>query len=287
MNTSDHNDRLLAKHLADHQQRLVALHMSLQDAYRSRAISKSAYNKRIRALDQAIRLHRQLWEWASAASSSLTQEENLGLPNLEQCTPEERGICLDFMRQRVGVLEELTTQASASLDHITSALSGRWRWYHATIGLSSLRKSIAKIEGQLLTLRMQEREHDNYFDAISKQCGKTSPYRPQQNNLQATIKIFDQLDQLSAKIAQLKQVIASEQQNLATMNTWLDSETKVLEEPLTLSPPPGPEATTKILNAPFLPELQSFQKTRRRLDLAEQYIQNCVDANPSFGWSQK
>jgi hypothetical protein len=287
MNTPDQNDRILAKHLADHQQRLVALHLSLQDAFRSRALTKSAYNRRIKALDQALRLHRQLWEWASAASSSLTQEENLGLPNLEQCTPEERSICLEFMRQRVGVLEELTTQASTTLDHINSALSGRWRWYHATIGLSSLRKSIAKIEGQMISLRMQEREHESYFDAINKQCSKTSQYRPQQNNLQVTIKIFDELDQLSAKIGRLKQIIATEEQNLAEMNTWLQSEAKVLEEPLPLSPPPGPEATTKILNAPFLPELQSFQKTRRRLDLAEQYIQNCVDKNSPIGWSQK
>ncbi len=116
----------LTQRLTQHQQQLVTLHVQLKQAQRQGQLSRREYQKRAESLKRAQHLQAQLHNWAAAAENHLTQETNLGLPNLETCSPEERRVCLHFLRQRFGVLETLVKMVAQTYDHLQEAIYGRF-----------------------------------------------------------------------------------------------------------------------------------------------------------------
>lgn len=266
-NTND-KPRILANHLNAQQERLIALQVHLNDARRHRTISRKDFQARFHALEKTIKLNRQMFEWASAAESQLSDEENLGLPNLETCSPEERKICLEFMRQRVHLLEGLIIDAAKVLDRLQKP--SRWEWLSAMLGLSFLKKTIAKLEMKIVSAKQSEAETDLFLQQLHQKYGLRGS---KSDNIDASIRLFNELDIASSRIARLKADVAQEHEQLIQMKQWLRQESEHLQKPVEPVAPPDVSRQLAQLAKPT----SAIEQTSHKLDLAQKYIESCID----------
>lgn len=271
---TDYN--LLTTRLADQQKRLISLQVSLQDALRQGSITKAQYSDRIAFLTKQLSLHRHLGAWQAAEEVSLTQESNLGLPNLDECTPEERKVCYEYLKLRADHLDTLTKEAAAILDAVEAASYGRSGFFGHIFALSKLRKALARIERALAGLVIENNDAEQILASMNQQAPRHRTSNQFRENLEAVMTLFQDLDRRSARVAQLKSTIRDEQEHIRQMDVWLVEENEALSLPLTFSPPPTIEASTKLAWNVYTPEKTYLQKTSEKISLAEKYIEMCI-----------
>ena len=259
--------------LHDYQHRLVNLELTLGDAYRHGVLDQASYQSRYTFLKQQQALLEKIVVLQETNHSEKDQEINLGLPNIEQCTPDERAITNEYLTDRRKRVEELYKTLSEVEERMIKVSEGTSFSFMHPFWLSKLKKTIAK--GERL-LNNQNFDNEQIEKMIGKFAGLTQS-QPEakrlKNSLGGLMTMFHELDQTSAQISHLKDAISSDEKTVAQMEMWLENMESQVQAPIRKVPPPPPQAANPILDQ--LP-LSPLDRSEKNLTLARSFIEDCA-----------
>jgi hypothetical protein len=225
--------------IAQYQHLLVCLEADLKDRNRLGTLSTRDYKKRAQKLKSVEREIETLKKIAQS-EQSVTSDNDIGLPIIENCTPAEQETCdHNLMEKEIELLriEQHTSKAHAWL---RDAIEGKTGSLLLTLRLSNLRRFI-HLYTKLLTRAETERDQlEAASEDLIKTLSKGKSESRSKTTLQALMSLFRDLENTISRVANLRVTLKQEATKVRDMNTWLKNEEAKFECGLDTGRPPTP-----------------------------------------------
>ena len=266
----------LAQLVTQYQHRLLSLEAELQEHSRGGVITENDFNRRLRAIHAINADLRELSLWSRAQTSGEVTTGDIGLPIMGMCTPSEARVCAVYVKEKGAHLKRLRATAERAHKWLQDALLGRVGSLIQTLRLSKLRQMILATERSTAALREREVTLARQVMMLlepgekNKNIGLTT--------LQALKTLFKQIDASTLRIAKLTASVKREEQRTQEMRAWLEQERRQRAEKW-----PPMEAPTPLMMVQSMGDRShnftaSSVYQKRRVDLAEQFLNDAAGA---------
>jgi len=203
------------------QEKLMGLQISLQQSYHNGSIALELYEPRQQYINSQLHILRQLQSWNESEENQLNNEHNLGLPDLEACSPEEHLLILNHLNDRKQILESLIKTTSIALDWVESASHSNSNSMRFIFQLSKLKKFLNHTQQEITKISLDEEEVNHRLIKLGRALSQSDRNKSVLGNLEAVIKIFTQIETVASRISQLRERISYEQSKASQMHDWL------------------------------------------------------------------
>ena len=229
----------LSEMIAQYQHLLVCLEADLKDRNRLGTLSTRDYKKRAQKLKSVEREIETLKKVAQS-EQSITTDNDIGLPIIENCTPAEQETCHhNLMEKEIELLrmEQHTSKAHAWL---RDAIEGKTGSLLLTLRLSSLRRFIHLYTKLLSRAETERNQLEAASEELIKSLSKGKSESRSKTTLQALMSLFCDLESTISRVANLRVTLKHEAAKVRDMNTWLKNEEAKFECGLDTGRPPTP-----------------------------------------------
>jgi len=203
------------------QEKLMGLQISLQQSYHNGSIAHELYEPRQQYINAQLHILKQLQTWNQSEQRQLNNEHNLGLPDLETCSPEEHMLILNHLNDRKQVLESLIKTTSLALDWVEVASHSNRSSWKFIFQLSKLKKFLNQTHQETTKISLDEEEVNHRLIKLGRALSQSDRNRSVLGNLEAVIKIFSQIETVASRISQLRERISFEESTISRMGSWL------------------------------------------------------------------
>lgn len=251
--------------------RAIALELSLKDAYRQRELSKKAYEIRSKAIRKTVEDLGHTRAFLENINQG-HQHSEFGLPNLQECSPEELTVVGFFLGQRRELLRGLTRESQDIFKWLQGVTLGKSGWLKSILRLSKLRKKLFKIERS----RILQQQQEEAADQTVKMFMNSQPNRHRKSQVNTTLEglmaVFGELNHLASRVAKLQHSVTKEQTIVTRMEQWLALKQQDLSK-LSPLPPPSPDAMYEAEIKAYSIAQAPVQRTEDRLVLARRWAE--------------
>lgn len=205
---------------------------------------------------------------------------DLGLPQLNDCSLSELSIIGEALDERLRVLTELFHQLQSYLQLVTTAAHGSLGRIRSTFALAKIRRVLENTGREGRRLSHDEESLLNLNQRLIEALSGKKTAHHLTGNVQGLIKLFEDIDATSGRIASAKARLIKEESRIQQMQTWLaENEARRFEAPAN-SPLPPPLISHE-LEQELLPEgLRDLDKNAERLATVRRYLANANAATP-------
>ncbi len=270
-----------ATELRRHHERLVGLQISLQQAYHSGEIARELYEPRLKYIENQLHIVNELQSWNQAEKDQLTTEHNLGLPDLDVCSPEELLLILSHLNERKELIESLIKTSSMTLDWVEYASHSNKNSLRFNFQLSKLKKFLGQIQQETTKISLDEDEVNHVMIKLGRTLVESKKSMSVLENLEAVTRIFSRIERITSRINQLRERFSSEKKVISQMCSWLssnnpskNSDTKNNSKPL----PANHSLATAYEQAFDKSNLDAMDECRQRLTLSRNYLEKYLES---------
>lgn len=262
--------------VAQYHHRLLSLEADLKDRARSGALTPRQFAHRVKKLKKVHLTLATIRKQCLAEDPGKLPAADVGLPVLDDCTPEERAVCERFLAEKELELRMLERQSGQVYDWLGDAVSGVTGPLRMILRLSKMRKMIQTFEQRMETLADAAGVMTHHIDKL---VGKMKGGVGRQNarsTVEALMALFHQLDGTTQRVARLKASVKKEEARTQAMAAWLKQQEDALKNKAETYIPPTPLATARAVAETGSTVGRRTRRARRRRNLAEQYWQEVL-----------
>lgn len=266
----------IADLVAQYHHRLLSLEADLKDRARAGGLDPALFAKRVKTLKEVHRELNALQRLCIAETPGRLTNTDIGLPVLDDCTPEELRVVELFLEERELDVLELEQEASKVYTWLQDAISGKVGALRLTLRLSKLRALIAGHEKRAATQAEEARALNLSTEKLISQTSGGKSREAGRSTLDALMELFASLEATISRVAKLKAASRREEAKVEAMRSWLREHEGKLQHLRSASPPPTPLATAQA--ARDLPQkmAKEIHRSKRRRDLIERFWQEVV-----------
>ena len=265
--------------VAQYHHRLLSLEADLKDQAKAGGLKPRAFARRVKQLKAVHEQLAELQQASAAEDGAKLTSADIGLPLLDECTPEEKDVCEAFLASKEKDLARLEAETAKVQKWVLEATTGRSGPFRLTLRLSRLRRLIDGFDVETTRMTEADQTLSEHVDkllasvkGLAKETGRTT--------LDGLIALFQQLDATITRVARLKAAVKREEQRTGAMKAWLVKEQAEMDAALAKAPamaPPTPLAVTLAQAAAGDPETHpGAQKQKRRRRLLAQFLDEVV-----------
>lgn len=261
--------------LSQYGQQLLCLEADLNEKARTGIIKPKVFRRRMTRLKEVqlkLRvLHRHCLREVQARASGDKGE----LPLISCPTPLEESISDHFFASSAEFATTLEREVSRVHKWLLDAVSGKPFAFRHILRLSKLRRMIGRVEKRTNSIQDLAKGLNLQVEKLLHQTGTGQPPRITKNSVDGLVSLFQAVEKMVTRVAQLKSQIRETHLKATEMEAWIK---KVEAQARTVAPPldvPTPLAITQ-----FAQEFQEadavIQKARAKRELAEAFWKDVV-----------
>ncbi len=257
------------------QHRVVALDLSLRDAHRQRFVSKKNYQSRSHFLKQLMQELNRVRTYLHCVHTD-EQGNDFGLPNVQDCTPEEIQVISEFLQERIRLAEALTRESSLIMRWLTALSMGKSGWLRTIMRLSKLRRKLSMLER---LRRHQAQQNEAATKAIASFVQSSRAHRQGKQiaaTMEGLVTVFNELNDLASRVARLQDNVSREEQVLRRMEEWMAAKRRELAS-IPQMPPPTPQHISTAERQAHVLTREQVERVDERLVLARKWVSQAQD----------
>lgn len=262
--------------VAQYHHRLLSLEADLKDQARAGAMSTKLFTRRVKRLKEVHAELAELRKLSMIDNPGKLTAVDIGLPLLDDCTPEEREVCERFLIEKELEVRMLELQSGQVYRWLGDAVSGYTNPIRMILRLSKMRKMIQAFEKRMETLADAATVMSHHIDKL---VGKMKGGQGRQNarsTVEALMALFQQLDGTIARVARLKASVKKEEARTQAMSAWLKQQEDAIKSNREAFIPPTPLATARAVAETGSTVGRRIPRAKKRRNLAEQYWQEVL-----------
>lgn len=270
--------------------RLLSLEADLKDRAKSGTISPALLSRRVRRLKEVHRDLNALQRLCVAEKPGKLTATDIGLPILEDCSPEELKVVEDFLEERELDVLALEHEANKVYAWLQDAVAGRVSSLRVTMRLSKLRSFISGYEKRAATLIEESKGLNLYVDKLLTQSHGGAGREAGKTTLEGLMSVFHRLESTISRVAKLKASVKREEAKTQEMEQWIVTNEKRLASLRPAMTPPTPLATAQAARAITSGKMQGIERASKRRDLVIKFWEDVIrtsDTNSRHGATSK
>lgn len=260
--------------VAQYHHRLLSLEADLKDKARAGALSAAALSKRVKKIKQVHASLNQLQRACIAEAPGKLMAQDIGLPILDDCTPDERQVCEQFLIEREEDLLELEAESAKVYRWLTEAVTGRTGPMRLILRLSKMRRIIQTIEKSSTLMAETSKALTAHVEKLLAAVRTPGAKEAGRSTLDGLMALFQQLDGTISRVARLRASVKKEDERTKAMGAWLRAQEAHLRTKAPPQLPPTPLETAKAAHAAGVQ--QRHIKTGKRQRLLEEFWEEVV-----------
>lgn len=272
----DIDNATLISQLNKYEQYILSLEVALQNASKSNAINRNNYLKKQETIHQ-LRARIAHLHLIFSENNKEDEQSDLGLPDIDRCTVEELIICDKFMTERLQFCKDLYSNLLRIYSWLTKASQGKGFILSSIFRLSKISKIMRNLDNETKKLAKDEQDLSEKSDKLLAKIRYkfNQNYTDVYSKIQALIKLFQDLDAISTRIAKVRSIVMKEERKLDRMRTWLDTNEKSMPT-FSVATVPSLEDTEKAEKEIKSSEMNTVLKSKDRLDIARKFVESCI-----------
>ncbi len=167
--------------VAQYHHRLLSLEADLKDQAKAGGLASRAFARRVKRLKDVHAQLAELQRQCTAEEGGSLTAADIGLPLLEDCTPEEKDVCEAFLVEKETDLKRLAAETGAVHRWVAEATSGRAGPLRLTLRLSRLRRQIDAFDAHAEKTTEADQALSSHVDKLlatvksgSREAGRTT-----------------------------------------------------------------------------------------------------------------
>lgn len=261
---------------------LLCLEADLKDCARTGHIRPREYAARIKKLSAVQQQLDQLQNLSSIDRNGKITDHDIGLPILENCTPAELETCETALMEKE--LELLRVERDITKVHnwLRDAVAGKSGSFALTLRLSKLRRLIQTYS----KLSTQAENDATQIDQNSAELTKSIKFKRSEatgrSSLQTLMDLFNDLEKVISRIANLRTKLRQETKKVSEMNAWLQCEETRFEQGLKSHKQPSPLVLAQNPIAGLINNQSGLsKKSIERRKLVETFWREIIHGDPT------
>ena len=263
--------------------RLLSLEADLKDRAKNGLISPALLSKRVRRLKAVHKELNALQRLYIAEKPGKLTTTDIGLPVLEDCSPEERAIVQHFLEDRELDVVALEHEASKVYGWLQDAIAGRVGALRATLRLSKLRGFISCHEKRATALTEESKSLTIHVDKLLIQASGSGGREAGKTTLEGLMSIFHQLETTISRVAKLKASVKREEAKTKEMEDWIITHEQRFTNLRPAMPAPTPLATVQAAQALSSSIGRNIERVSKRRDLVVKFWEDILDIRSETG----
>lgn len=261
--------------LSQYGQQLLCLEADLNEQARGGLVKPSVYRRRMTQLKEVQLKLRVLQRHCSTEVRARSSGHKGELPLINSPTPLEEGICEHFFASSAQFTAALEKEASRVQRWLLDAVSGKPFAFRHVLRLSKLRRMIGLLEKRTHSVQDLGKGLNLQVEKLLHQTGSAQTHSFTKNSVDGLVSLFQAVEKLVTRVAQLKGQIKETQAKATEMDAWIQN-----AEQLARTAVPPLEAPTPLAITQFVQEFQSadaaIQSARAKRQLAEAFWKEVV-----------
>lgn len=261
--------------LSQYGQQLLCLEADLNERARKGIIKPKVFRRRMTRLKEVQLklkvLHRHCLREVQARASGDKGE----LPLISCPTPLEETISDHFFASSADFTTTLEREVSLVHKWLHDAVSGKPFAFRHILRLSKLRRMIGRVERRTNSIQDLAKGLDLQVEKLLHQTGIGQPPRITKNSMDGLVSLFQAVEKMVTRVAQLKSQIRDNHLKAMEMEAWINKVEAQARSVAPLLDVPTPLAITQ-----FTQEFQeadaAIQKARAKKELAEAFLKDVV-----------
>lgn len=251
--------------------RILSLDADLRERARDGSVSPQGYARRLKQLGKMQTDLAALRQLAANDTPEHQAQVDVGLPVLVTCSPPEKAICDDYLTVRKDTTAAAAAEAETVLRWLQDAAHGKGNALQTTLRLSKMRKLITKHEERFAVLTAADAAQEQKAETLLDQFKGRHLRALGKSTLEGLVRIYEELDAASSRIARLKTAFKREERQARKMHAMIEALREQVRKPLPFVPPPAPgELVDFALKAEDF-TAPGLKKTRERRLLVERF----------------
>lgn len=210
--------------LAQYSHQLLCLEAALKEQVRLRVLKPRGFRRRLNNLKEVQLRVRVLKRRCAAEGNMGLLRESLDLALLSSPTPVEKSICERFLRQREALACTLEKEASQVYRWLLGAVAGRTMGVWHMLRLSAMRRMIALVDKRKNIVEEMAKSLNSHVEKLLYQTDGGQRHASNRTSIEGLITLFQEVEKLVARVANLKSQLTEEQKAVAYMESWLHAE---------------------------------------------------------------
>ena len=265
--------RQISKALQRFMPKVNSLEMSLQGALTSKKISKTEFVRRSRYLTKLREEMDVIHAFVEEEKNCQGNVEEIGLPNLEGCSPSEIGICHRVLGERYETCRQLIKNLSELKKWVEESSEGHGDGLIAAFRLSKIKRVVKNFTSESKKLAQKERQVASMYQKLLDLVNSDANTKSLAGNFEFLDKVFIDIDRMYGDVTRLQDKVLEEQEKIRQMKVWMaNHKSKLPKGRYRLSPPMDAD----ILNATEYasgPAVNPISHTEVRLKAARDYVE--------------